>query len=63
MSTRDDADFDAWKAQVDATSERMVDTCDRMLAGFDRIDALLQSILDHLDGKAADVPPTNVASA
>jgi hypothetical protein len=56
MNTRYDTDFDVWHAQFAAHSARVQDTCDRLMARFDRIDALLQSIRDHLAGKATDVP-------
>jgi hypothetical protein len=56
MSIRYEPDFNTWKVQFDVTSQRMVDACDRIIARFDRIDALLQAILDHLDSKPADVP-------
>jgi hypothetical protein len=56
MSTRYETDLSAWKVQFDASTRQMEDTCDRILTNCDHIDALIQSIRDHLDGTPVDVP-------
>ena len=42
-------------SEPDATLQRIGAILDRMEAHFDRIDALLQEILDLLDGRQQDV--------
>jgi hypothetical protein len=50
MSTRYETDLSARKVQLDASTGPMDDACDRILTNCDRIDALLQSILDSIAG-------------